>query len=83
MTFVTILLKRSREIDARSVDKTFSKNQSYFSEKRIQGKAAQSIARNLLRYGLEDLYNDDGKEVSSLLKNLKINEDDEELLDTI
>ena len=60
-----------------------AKNQSYFTEKRVQGKGAQSIARNLLRYGLEDLYNDAGTEVSSLLKNLQIDEDDEELLNTI
>lgn len=60
-----------------------SKNQNYFLDKQIKGRAANSIARNLLRYGLQDLYNDNGKEVGSLLKNLGIDEDDEELLNTI
>ena len=77
---LTEIREKLKEIVGTGAD---SKNQSYFTEKRLQGKSAQSIARNLLRYGVEDLYNDDGEEVSSLLKKLQINEDDEELLDTL
>ena len=46
----------------------------------IAGKKIQSVGRNLLKKGLESLYNDNGSEVQSLIKTLGITEEDEGIL---
>ena len=46
----------------------------------IAGKKIESVGRNLLKKGLESLYNDNGSEVQSLIKTLGITEEDEGIL---
>ena len=47
-----------------------------FTQPRLHGKAIESTARNILRLGLCECYNDNGKEVKSLITYLDIDEDD-------
>lgn len=49
--------------------------------KTIKHYTAASIARNLLRRGVQDLYNNDGSDVTQMIKYLEIDEDDFELLE--
>ena len=52
------------------------KNQRDFTQPRLHGKPCESTARNLLRMGLGECYNDNGKEVNSLIEFLGIDEKD-------
>ena len=51
-------------------------NQRDFTQPRLHGKPCQSTARNLLKMGLGECYNDNGKEVNALLEFLGIDEKD-------
>ena len=51
-------------------------NQKDFTQPRLHGQPCESTARNLLKMGLHECYNDNGKEVNSLLKFLGIDEKD-------
>lgn len=51
-------------------------NQNDFIKPVIAGQKIESVARNILRMGIEKLYNDNGKEVKSLIKTLGIEDED-------
>ena len=51
-------------------------NQRDFTQPRLHGKPCESTARNLLKMGLGECYNDNGKEVNSLIEFLGIDEKD-------
>lgn len=53
--------------------------QSAFTQPRLHGKAVESTATNILKYALNDTYNDNGNEVKSLITYMGI--DEEELYD--
>jgi len=55
--------------------------QADFIKPLIAGKKIESVARNLLRRGLQKLYNDGGDEVHSLIRAIGITDDDEESLE--
>ena len=50
--------------------------QSAFTQPRIHGKPLESTATNILKYALQDAYNDNGQEVKSLINSLGIDEDE-------
>ena len=50
--------------------------QKSFTVPRLHGKAIESTARNLLRMGLQDCYNDNGQEVKSMITYMGIDDDD-------
>lgn len=50
--------------------------QSAFTQPRLHGKAVESTATNILKYSLMDAYNDNGNEVKTLIKYMKIDEDE-------
>jgi len=54
--------------------------QADFIKPLIAGKKIQSVGRNLLKQGLDSLYNDNGSEVESLIRALGITDEDEEIL---
>jgi hypothetical protein len=49
--------------------------QKSFTQPRLHGKALESTARNLLRMGLSECYNDNGQEVNSMISYMGIDED--------
>ena len=49
--------------------------QKSFTQPRLHGKALESTARNLLRMGLSECYNDNGEEVNSMISYMGIDED--------
>lgn len=57
------------------------KTQKFFMQNLIHGKPAQSVARNIIKHGLGNCYNDDGNEVKSLLKTLNLNEEELDEMD--
>ena len=50
--------------------------QSSFTQPRLHGKAIESTARNILRMGLGECFNDNGKEVNSMIKYMGIDEEE-------
>ena len=58
-----------------------NKPQADFIKPLIAGKKIESVGRNLLRQGLQNLYNDDGAEVHSLIRAIGITDEDEESLE--
>lgn len=56
---------------------SMSMKQAEFTQPRLHGKTMESTATNILKYALQDAYNDNGDEVRSLIKFMNI--DDEEL----
>ena len=59
----------------RHVDSVNMK-QSAFTQPRLHGKAVESTATNILKYALNDTYNDNGNEVKSLITYMGIDEEE-------
>jgi hypothetical protein len=68
-----------KHIETKFLDVSKNVMQKEFTQPRIHGHAAEWTARNILRRGLHELYNDDGNEIKSLLHFIEVDEDELEL----